>query len=535
MAVLSACTTLRNSAEIEKWTVKDFTELKDLGLDQDAAYLATYLQNMNYPDVEGVLGDTLEEREKSQRFLIHSYAEYFATRGINRSKLIKIAGTDENVPTVIDRVFNGPLRFTDFLVLTENTIIAKIGDPVPNAPMLWSGPSAYFLDVEQPLNNIPPKNPIAVRNALSAHAVTFVKGKECVFFLSPTLTKYRNAYPAEDFPKTTPENVIEQAFQPYCTKGGNIFTLNTYGAGSETLTRREILALSNPLQKTSPDFKQLPLLNHAEAIGSWDIYEINNYRAKNPLGKLDISLQSLAVELAGRKFINYSYIIDGKYRGRGRWFTPYSGLSGEQLSLWNSFEESLTTATIYGNRQIINFQGDGFSFVAERSVSKGQEPNLVNRILGNDAIFVVEQCLLDHPKIGAKNYAGLYVLGTARDARFMVLPGSEVYFKDCSENPNFQATIKTHSIGGDLSYQPIDILYSVLDLTRASVGASELMHESDGKMSGRLDITKNKYFLTVEPEWANKNRKKLDEIIALYPALLVTEGVVDEIIPTGTQ
>ena len=533
--LVPACSTLPHSDKSETWTVNDFPDLKTLGLDRDASYLATYFQNINYPDAEDLIGDTPEARKKAQNSLRHSRALYFATRGINRTRLLKIAGTDEDVSAVLDRLMTGPIRFSDYLALSENVIMAKVGEPVPNATVLWSGPGAFFLSEEQPLNSIPPTGPIAVKNASSAHDIALNKGKECVFFLSPTLTKYQRAYPANIFPAEMPKDVIAQAFDPYCTNGDDIFTLRTQIGGDESLTRSEILKLSNPLKKTISRSTSLPPLNNAEVIGVWDIFEIDNYRAQKPLGRLSIFLQHISMELAGRDISNYGYIIDGKYHGQSRWISSYAGLTPAELTIWKAFEQSLASGTFFGNRQIINLRSDGFNFVAERSATKESKSNAVNKLLGNDKVLAVEQCLLDHPKVGPQNYAGLYVLGSARYARFMVIPGSESNFRDCTNNPDFQATTRTYSIGGDLSYEPKSISHSILDLTRASAAAHDLITQPGVKMSGGLRVTENEFQLTVEPKWADKNRNRLEKIMILYPALSVTEGVVDEIVLTGAK
>ena len=249
LALLSACTSQKDSAETEIWTIDDFLELKDLGIDEDAAYLANYLQNINFIDVDGVRGETPEAREKSQRWLIHSYSEDLVTRGIDYPKLLKVAGTDEDVPALIERIFRiqpdfatEPLRFSDYLALSEITIIATVGSFVPNLQMSGGRSRAYYLDVKQPLNNVLPKSPVALLDAYSAHDTFLHEGKECVFFLSPTLKAFRKATslfgrrPEEDWAV----NVFEKPIMPYCTEGGDVFTQE----GGESLTRLEILALS---------------------------------------------------------------------------------------------------------------------------------------------------------------------------------------------------------------------------------------------------------------------------------------------------
>jgi len=256
LALLSACTSQKDSVETEIWAIDDFLELKDLSIDEDAAFLANYLQNINFIDVDGVLGDTPEAREKSQRWLIHSYSEDLVTRGIDYPKLLKVAGTDEDVPALIERIFRiqpdfstEPLRFSDNLALSEITIIATVGSFVPNLQISGRPSGAYYLDVKQPLNNVLPKSPVALLDAYSAHDTSLHEGKECVFFLSPTLKEYRKAmslfgrHPEEDWP----ENILEKAFIPYCTKGGDVFTQEGFvytEEGVESLTRQEILALS---------------------------------------------------------------------------------------------------------------------------------------------------------------------------------------------------------------------------------------------------------------------------------------------------
>lgn len=251
---VNVCATERNLTETGKWSLDDFSELKDLCLDRDAAHIANYLQNRNYPDVNSVRGETLETREKSQTWLIHNYAETLVTRGIDFPSLSKAAGRDENALSLVDRFFNrsasrlgSSLCFSDYLALSEIAIIAKVGDPLPKVSNSWSGPEAFYLDVKKSLNNVMPLGSLALINARSPHDTRLETGKECVFFISPTLTKYRKS--ASLFGRRPKEewsgNVMEKAFIPYCTQDGNIFTAERIYGNSENLTRQEILDFSN--------------------------------------------------------------------------------------------------------------------------------------------------------------------------------------------------------------------------------------------------------------------------------------------------
>lgn len=228
--------------------------MKDLGLDQDATILANYLQNTNHINVDTVRGDSLEAREKTHDWLIKRYSETLVTRGMTYSKLFTLAGTDAAISGLIERLLTvqadtstEPLRFSDYRALSEITLIAEVGSFVPDLPMSGGRSGAYYLDVKHPLNNVLPNGPIALLDAYSAHDTFLEEGKECVFFLSPTLTRYRKAFslfgrrPREDWPV----NVLEKTFTPYCMNDGHVFTQGRDHEGGESLERNTLLSLAN--------------------------------------------------------------------------------------------------------------------------------------------------------------------------------------------------------------------------------------------------------------------------------------------------
>lgn len=227
------------------WSAEDFPKLAALGLEQSAAELARYFQDNNYPDLESVRGDTLSERQASQRLLIENYTAYFVTRGIDLAVLEKHAKPVETALQPADRLLNGPVRFADMLAFSEKTVRAKVGEAVPGAPVIWSGPSAYYLKIEPATTGGTGSSPapLIIRGTIFSHDVPLYEGRDCVFFLSPVLTDLNKRGGASDRERYFPQYMVEQSFPPYCRNDDGGFTRSSPLFGADTVSQQDMLTL----------------------------------------------------------------------------------------------------------------------------------------------------------------------------------------------------------------------------------------------------------------------------------------------------
>lgn len=221
----------------------DYSEGLGLAIEANAAEVADYLERHNIPDVNDVRGDSFEARRESQRFLIKSYSQMFAQRGMTLKSLQDYAQTPAKAPSVIKRLSGEPLRFDDAFALSEIAVLAKVGQALPGATLSFSGAPLFYLSEVTHLNGPSRESPISIRNALSAHDVVLYEGLECVFFLSPTFTAHKKAAQASDDNMQFPPHLLEKAFAPYCLDADGMFSLTAVRLGKESVSRQKVLAL----------------------------------------------------------------------------------------------------------------------------------------------------------------------------------------------------------------------------------------------------------------------------------------------------
>ena len=209
--------------------------------------MKAYLERINmHPDVSTLLGADLAAKQTTRRKLIENYAKHFVSRGVSPAQLQSVAGSDLDARLLvqdiffIDRVSYSSDSFSNHLALSELAVIATIDKPIHGEFVSWAGPGAYTLKIKQRLKGSLPFDPIAVMNARSAHGRTFSEGEktECVFFFSPTLTEYRKAYSETEVLRDIPKQALAEAFSSYCTNEDDIFTVKSYGFGSNSITRK---------------------------------------------------------------------------------------------------------------------------------------------------------------------------------------------------------------------------------------------------------------------------------------------------------
>ena len=232
--------------ESKVWTVDDFTNFKPLNLDQEASEFATYLQDLNYPNVDTLRGKTPYERQLSQSLLIKSITDRWIAKGINLSKLRHMAKTEKELPALIEKLFEWKIKLSDLIELSEYSVLAKVGHPLLENQTLFSGYANFYLDINYDVGKLPLRLPVVVNNTTSSHGVRLFQSRECVFFLSKTLTDYRIHHPKENFITPVTPFTIEYTFDPYCTDKSGDFSYSSQIGGVDTVSREEVMALLAP-------------------------------------------------------------------------------------------------------------------------------------------------------------------------------------------------------------------------------------------------------------------------------------------------
>jgi len=236
LAVLSACAT----------TSPRQTEL---GFETKISEMRTYLESINlYPDVNSLQGIDLAAKQNSRRRLIENRAKDLASVGVTPTKLRSVAGSDAEVSLLLTELqFSYTAKSFPFnLALSELVVIATVDKPINGEFIHWSGPYAFELKINRRLKGSLPFEPIAIMNPNSSESRVFFQGMECLFFLSPTLTEYRKIHSEFEFSRETPKNALAQSSASYCTNEDDLFTVSSFGGGSDSITRKKILSLSEP-------------------------------------------------------------------------------------------------------------------------------------------------------------------------------------------------------------------------------------------------------------------------------------------------
>lgn len=238
------------TARLDDNSVEISSQTQDIRDDQSVKNLKQYFESLELIDVKIVSGDTHEERLKSQDWLYQDYAETLDAIGFNKEKLLKVAGNDASVATLVNRYLMGEARFEDYLRLSEIAVIARVGDAVPNSPTTFAGPGFFELDVSDNLLASPYIDNIVVINAYSSHMRSLQTGKECVFFLSPTRSNHVNSRGPiiPDFlVSDLPDKFLADSSPTYCSTDGETFSSQSQIGGLDEISRTEILDLTEAI------------------------------------------------------------------------------------------------------------------------------------------------------------------------------------------------------------------------------------------------------------------------------------------------
>lgn len=221
-----------------------------------------YLEYVNiYPDVSRLMGNTLKDRQKWRQYLINTNSIDLVSRGISPTQLKVVSGDDNKVWPFLrrqhgleflepsDKTRLPPISVSNSvsnsMALSEIVVIATVDRPAQNVPDSFAGPGAYEIKIEQRLKGDLPHEPIAVLNAFSPHSRILMEGMECIFFLSPTRTKYRQIYNASFPYDQLDDTVMAYSEGSYCANEDDVFSEKSYSRANANVTREEVMALAN--------------------------------------------------------------------------------------------------------------------------------------------------------------------------------------------------------------------------------------------------------------------------------------------------
>jgi len=249
LTVATASFALETSAQTTNNSHTPFSDAENLGIEKSIEDLKTYLETLKLYNVNTVWGSTRGERLMSQDWLNRDMADNLVKHGVNKAKLLKIAGNDAGAIKLLGRHARYEANFEDYLKLAEIAVLARIGDASPNSPMTYAGPGFFNLKISDILSADSDIKNITVANSLNSHHRKLHTGQDCVFFLSPTYTKHYIA-PGKDYPnlpeylrEALPDSFLTARYPTYCSKDGETFSRDTQIGGPDHITRSEILSL----------------------------------------------------------------------------------------------------------------------------------------------------------------------------------------------------------------------------------------------------------------------------------------------------
>ena len=82
--------------------------------------------------------------------LLYGKNYYAIEHGINKDRLLKIAGDGADVTELLGRHARYKAHFEDYLKIAEIAVIARVGDAIPNSPMTYAGPAFFNLESISP-------------------------------------------------------------------------------------------------------------------------------------------------------------------------------------------------------------------------------------------------------------------------------------------------------------------------------------------------------------------------------------------------
>ena len=455
---------------------------------------------------------------------ILEWSEAAAIRGIRN-------GTPKNITydylskstKRLGRLFEGQTYLQDYIERSEWPLIARATSRADNDAL-------FDLEILNRFTAFDVPEKISVTNISQGHfgpdmdaqSHKVKDGDICLFFLSPTYTRYRHVFPLED--EITDPHVRLEAFPRFCEQKNGRYTRTLSGAGEPVLFRADILEIYPPVTQNTQRPTHLPKTNNIAMRGEWDIVQIDDDRLGVPIGYLSINEHRTDLRLSCMpNLYGTKTIIDGRF------ISDYDfRYINDQIrkaphfcanSPGNKFAKSMKDGTFYGDRQTIWFKGPHISFIAKRTSRAPSKRGWHNSY----KYLSVEACLLDHPNIGADKYAGFGWVGRVpnHSVKFSLVGDGGDYWTDCK--PDYE-----------LGFVTVDHTLPFLEAKAQEIKADIAQYGTQHITGGWVNQRKNSIAVNVEPEWAKDNQPVINQLKQKYPYIELEETLeFDEVLVTS--
>ena len=187
--------------------------LRSLGRADELGALRELLRSHEVWDDVPVIGDTPEQREAVVEALARTAAQYLAIVGTRLQDVAEAGKAGQDVVGSAARIIAGGAEFGDLVAVAERVVPGIIERTA-------IGPGGVV--TIRALHAQPTRDGATVSFAGgSSHRLE--AGRECIFFLSPSLARFRNATDQA----VPPVDVVQQ-FEPYCRQGGVFRSTSAY-------------------------------------------------------------------------------------------------------------------------------------------------------------------------------------------------------------------------------------------------------------------------------------------------------------------
>ena len=516
IVVLMIISTLASCALTDPWRKAKYNHLKPLELDTAASIWATVMGQTHAKETRGGVESYVAYWSPE---LMIPRAEALAARGITNAP-IPNSGYDYEYlsakPEKLESLFSGRLDFSEYIGHSEIAIIAKVKQRSDRG-------NIFDLDVLHRFKGFNVPEQISITNNNQGHfgKITddlshHVKdGQVCLFFLSPTYTKYRQEFSLET--SIEDQHLMLEAFPRFCEQSNGHYAYSKTGQGEPLLTRRDILELYPPIKKDTTRPTYLKRTNSIALRGEWDILKINNDAFSRPYGTLSIN-QHNDIRISCGSHSYAGDIINGKFVSK----YPIENLKScrEKNSFSNiNLSQNYLEGTFYADRKTLWFDGPDISYIAKRS---DKPPSTYG---WNEwyKYLSVEACVLDHPNIGADKYAGLGWFGASAPQvfKFAFVGDGESYWEDCK--PDYPVEVTT-----------VDYSLPLLNAQVYEVKKDIAKYDQQYITGGWLHQQINSIVVSIDPDWAPDNQDIIKALKEKHPYIEWREDLpFDEIIVTA--